>query len=178
MLCNSLLCLVPWTKRLTLGKANYKRRNILLPITRFMGPTWAPSGADRTQVGPVLAPWTLLSGTHWQFLYLDTDINAFKIYLWNLYVSFPYSSITSQQSIHGGFPISNGDFHCQRTRLPCIIGFNTFLCHSGNKIWRSIEATLLDVKIFISPWSLRSGLVTVPLGVSGAVRFLVVGTIG
>ena len=27
-----------------------------------MGPTWDPSGADRTQVGPMLAPWTLLSG--------------------------------------------------------------------------------------------------------------------
>ena len=31
-------------------------------ISRFMGPTWGPSGADRTQVGPMLAPWTLLSG--------------------------------------------------------------------------------------------------------------------
>ena len=31
-------------------------------IARVMGPTWGPSGADRTQVGPVLAPWTLLSG--------------------------------------------------------------------------------------------------------------------
>ena len=28
---------------------------------RFMGPTWGPSGADRTQVGTMLAPWTLLS---------------------------------------------------------------------------------------------------------------------
>ena len=27
-----------------------------------MGPTWGPSGADSTQVGPMLAPWTLLSG--------------------------------------------------------------------------------------------------------------------
>ena len=25
-------------------------------ITRFMEPTWGPSGADRTQVGPMLAP--------------------------------------------------------------------------------------------------------------------------
>ena len=25
-----------------------------------MGPTWGPSGADRTQVGPMLPPWTLL----------------------------------------------------------------------------------------------------------------------
>ena len=31
-------------------------------IARFMGPTWGPSGADRTQVGPILASWTLLSG--------------------------------------------------------------------------------------------------------------------
>ena len=31
-------------------------------IARFVGPTWGPSGADRTQVGPMLAPWTLLSG--------------------------------------------------------------------------------------------------------------------
>ena len=29
---------------------------------RVMGPTWGPSGADRTQVGPMLAPWILLSG--------------------------------------------------------------------------------------------------------------------
>ena len=28
----------------------------------FMGPTWGPSGAVRTHVGPVLAPRTLLSG--------------------------------------------------------------------------------------------------------------------
>ena len=27
-----------------------------------MEPTWGPSGADRTQVGRMLAPWTLLSG--------------------------------------------------------------------------------------------------------------------
>ena len=31
---------------------------------RFMGPTWGPSGADRTQVGLMLAPWTVLSGHH------------------------------------------------------------------------------------------------------------------
>ena len=30
-------------------------------IATFMGPTWDPSGADRAQVGPILASWTLLS---------------------------------------------------------------------------------------------------------------------
>ena len=32
-------------------------------IARFTGPTWGPPGADRTKVGPMLAPWTFLSGT-------------------------------------------------------------------------------------------------------------------
>ena len=31
-------------------------------ITRFMGPTWGTSRGDRTHVGPILTPWTLLSG--------------------------------------------------------------------------------------------------------------------
>ena len=34
---------------------------------RFMWPTWGPSGADMIQVGPILAPWTLLSGIVWSF---------------------------------------------------------------------------------------------------------------
>ena len=47
-------------------------------IARFMGPTWRPSGADRTQVGPMLAPWTLLSGYNSNFVgnygqHLDYD---------------------------------------------------------------------------------------------------------
>ena len=29
---------------------------------KVYGPTWDPSGADRTQVDPMLAPWTLQSG--------------------------------------------------------------------------------------------------------------------
>ena len=31
-------------------------------IARFMGPTWDPPGSCRPQMGPMLAPWTLLSG--------------------------------------------------------------------------------------------------------------------
>ena len=31
-------------------------------VARFMEPTWGPSGVDRTQVGPMLAPWNLLYG--------------------------------------------------------------------------------------------------------------------
>ena len=42
-----------------------------LPLmARFMEPTWGPSGADRSQVGPMLAPWTLLSGIYMGLLWL------------------------------------------------------------------------------------------------------------
>ena len=31
-------------------------------IARFMGPAWGPPGSCRSQMGSMLAPWTLLSG--------------------------------------------------------------------------------------------------------------------
>ena len=33
-------------------------------IAKFMGPPWGPPGSCRSQVGPMLAPWTLLSGLY------------------------------------------------------------------------------------------------------------------
>ena len=41
-----------------------KNENTL--IARLIGSTWGPSGADRTQVGPMLASWSLLSGLSWR----------------------------------------------------------------------------------------------------------------
>ena len=52
------------------GSRNHIRTNSIgsnPPIARFMWPSWGPSGADRTQVGPMLAPWTLLPGTCFLF---------------------------------------------------------------------------------------------------------------
>ena len=31
-------------------------------IAKFMGPTWGPPGSYRPQMGPMLAPWTLVAG--------------------------------------------------------------------------------------------------------------------
>ena len=36
-------------------------------LKRFMGPTLGPPGADRTQMGPMLAPWTLLLGLLYKY---------------------------------------------------------------------------------------------------------------
>ena len=43
-----------WEDRVTIFVSNSQ-------IARFMGPKWGPPWGDRTQVGPMLAPWTLLS---------------------------------------------------------------------------------------------------------------------
>ena len=60
-------------------------------IARLMGPTLGPSGADRTQVGPMLAPWTLLSGhlriivdQIWQFSQICYHYALLYILLWNV----------------------------------------------------------------------------------------------
>ena len=36
--------------------------SLISQIARFMEPTWGPSGSCRPQMGPILAPWILLSG--------------------------------------------------------------------------------------------------------------------
>ena len=53
-----------WAVSVYIGRAYWQQILIFIytPIARLMGPTWGPSGAHRKQVGPMLAPWTLLSG--------------------------------------------------------------------------------------------------------------------
>ena len=51
----------------------------LFLIALFMRPTWDPPGADRTQVGPMWATWTLLSGL---------EVEAVAVILFDLY--YPY----------------------------------------------------------------------------------------
>ena len=59
-----------------LGCVTHTGNNMLSLIARFMGPTWGPSGADRIQVGPMLAPWPLLSGL---FRHIATETRPFEI---------------------------------------------------------------------------------------------------
>ena len=58
-------------------------------IARFMGPTWGPSGADRTLMGPMLAPWTLLSGS--SQLYCSLICCGYIIIsYWSMWCIYPY----------------------------------------------------------------------------------------
>ena len=59
-LCLFMLC-PPFVWRIYNKDRHLK---ITTQIAKFMGLTWDPPGADRAQVGPMLTPWTLLSGNH------------------------------------------------------------------------------------------------------------------
>ena len=59
---NQLACLYPTRSVPPSVNLWSNRLPGLSQIARHMGPTWGPPGDDRTQVGPMLAPWTLLSG--------------------------------------------------------------------------------------------------------------------
>ena len=55
-----LYCLFSSLFRLTTKKTSKLR--ITAHLAKFMRPTWSPPGSCRPQMGPMLAPWTLLSG--------------------------------------------------------------------------------------------------------------------
>ena len=71
-------------------------------IARFMGPTWGPSGSCRSQMGPMLASWTLLSGfSFWwdfhQWVHQPVMKNLSKCcYCISVYPVWPLTEIFSQ----------------------------------------------------------------------------------
>ena len=60
-------------------------RLIASQTAKFMGPTWVPPGSCRPQMGPMLAPWTLLSG----FTKVKTSMQSFMSKLF----SKPYAHV-------------------------------------------------------------------------------------
>ena len=52
-------------------------------IAKFMGPTWGPPGSCRPQMGPTLAPWTLLSGIT-SMAYCKTAVTSLLMH-WSYY---------------------------------------------------------------------------------------------
>ena len=70
----TLLVLCAWNPRF-IGWFRFQKAT---QITKFIGPTWGPSGSCRPQMGPILAPWTLLSG-QWCEAYVISLLLSWKI---------------------------------------------------------------------------------------------------
>ena len=95
-------------------------------ITRFIGPPWGPSRTNRTQVSPMLAPWTLLSGYRFE-----------RISAWQLMVSNRFSLTERYWKIPTG--IENQNFYDATFVATC----NTVGCLKDN------SGTISDDKVVI-----------------------------
>ena len=108
-------------------------------IARFMGPTWGPSGADKTHVGPMLAPWTLLSGWFckcappWMLPPLDFpfDIWIEQVTFGLLYVMFRSSTRTFYRGFPGFAIDCPYDVWCRRL-TNCLLYIGPLF---GNEVW-------------------------------------------
>ena len=74
----------------------HQSRNMPPQIARITWPTWGPPGSCRPQVGPMLAPWTLLSGTYHMlsFCYIWDALNL------HLFISQLYTLCNKYETWH------------------------------------------------------------------------------
>ena len=61
-------------------------------IAKSMGPTWGPPGTCWPQMGPMLAPWTLLS---WKWLVIEPQVMDSKLFV-NSQIMIQYSIFQNQ----------------------------------------------------------------------------------
>ena len=85
-----------------LGKTVFILRRSITLIARFMVPTWGPSGADRTQVSPMLSPWTYLGsfeyfGKHLRSHY-ENWIDTPRQYMFPFFSTFSKSMVLCNAS--------------------------------------------------------------------------------
>ena len=59
-----------------------------------MGPTWDPPGSCRPQMGPMLAPWTLLSGTSFRLVCAQNNVTI-QIWMVNKNIHPMHQSLSS-----------------------------------------------------------------------------------
>ena len=83
--------------------------------------TWGPSGADRTRVGPMLVPWTLLSGCKYPSIQTVTSNQQAKL---SVHVT---CDISANDFIHNFDNIGNNmNPKFQNLRIPYFWSIHTF----------------------------------------------------
>ena len=65
---------VPWPQNVNTWRPRQNGRHLPDDLAKFMGPTWSPPGSCRPQMGPMLDPWTLLSGDIFKKNFLNENV--------------------------------------------------------------------------------------------------------
>ena len=111
-------------------------------IARFMGPTWDPPGPCRPQMGPMLAPWTLLSAVltrNSSSLVPHSTILTRYILLQSNVISFRYVYIQSDHTRNKNIILKIKFFIRLKQRpMPHIHSRSTVSVSEISKLWHSI----------------------------------------
>ena len=110
-------------------------------IATLMGPTWGPSGSCRPQVGPMMAPWTLLSGL---LLCLTHTLQLFGHHIKTRDREF-HPKVNSYKRIiivdlrrRACLAVSIHRYGWFDTEIPCIALPNVHHCNE-HRLWRPTE---------------------------------------
>ena len=107
-------------------------------ITKFMGPTWSPSRANRTQVGPMLAPQTLPPGYMWHKWKMKLRVLDIDRQCW-----WEISNVSTEVLLQAKI----------RTKLIwCLCHYHCFLAYLIGAEWLSTNEWILVTCICIYIW--------------------------
>ena len=120
------------------GNRLYTSVSDIIPDGKVYGPTWGPSGADRTQVGPMLAAWTLLYGMVMPAYFTKISKQPCKdknLYIYMYFITFLWTVLRWFILVNIHISFSNGFLHnIHALWLPVTYFlyniFNSTLCNS------------------------------------------------
>ena len=101
---NNSTCVRLWThKRQSIHQGQGQDFWSITLIARFMVPTWGPSGANRTQVSPMLSPWTYLGsfeyfGKHLRSRRYENWIDTPRQFMFPIFSAFSKSMVLCNAS--------------------------------------------------------------------------------
>ena len=123
---------------------------------KFMGPTWGPPGSCRPQMGPMLAPWTLISG----FVLRYQTVNT--LWKWLVWQVCSPSNIRNRRYLRttDGRQIRAGT-NTRRSRFAAMVawrpGYNPWIMMLHEAISCVLNVVHKDLKISL-PYRLQQGM--------------------
>ena len=112
-----------------------KRPRVSMPtrsqIAKFMGPTKGAPGSCRPQMGPILAPWTLLSG-----VLLMGHVSHYLGYILELYHQYPSHRVLIELQAHNLQFAGTDSLIATPVNIPETAGFDILTLWVIWTLWR------------------------------------------
>ena len=109
-------------------------------IAKFMGPTWGPPGSSRHQMGPMLVPWTLLSGV----LRASSSLRRWRQLLPSSGASYIHRT-TKKHKLHKMDPCMSANYTLKQYDLLMANNWVAIIGNCGNKPYMYDHAAAIRI---------------------------------